>query len=141
MLLFCIPLYRLEDLRRIFPSSFFNKGHTFETFLSKLFLIFVTYIISVIFLALYTQILSMGYRKFIKKSLNISLKTTRKQNIMDLIKEKHTFFIFAFLIYFSYVFIFYFAVKHVNLVCLIFGLSIHAFLLMFTNKILVKKYW
>lgn len=65
MLLLCIPLYRLEDLRRVFGKDFFNRDHTFNTFLSKLFIMLSAYLVSVAFLIIYSKFLYVGYRKFI----------------------------------------------------------------------------
>lgn len=79
MLLFCIPLYRLEDLRRVFGKEYFDKDHTFNTFLSKLLIISGSYILSIVFLIIYSKILYVGYMKFVKKN---SLLESKKQEIM-----------------------------------------------------------
>lgn len=60
---------------------------------------------------------------------------------MNLIKERHYFFIFGIIFYFFYLYVFYYFFKKIVILCIIIGISIHAFQLIYTNKIIVKKYW
>lgn len=137
LLLFCIPLYHLADIKNK-SKDFFGINGSFNNFLSKLLIITVSYVISTFFLLFYSRILCIGYKKFIKIN---KMNSTQKQRIMNLIKERHFFFIISGLIYLSYIYLFYYYFSHSDILCAIIGMAIKIFQLIYKNKIRIKKYW
>lgn len=138
LLLFCIPLYHLADIKNKSTENFLGLNGDFNTFLSKLLIITVSYLCSNFFLLFYSRILCIGYKKFIKINRTNS---TQKERIMNLIKERHFFFIISGLIYLSYIYLFYYYFSHSDVLCVIIGMAILIFQLIFKNKIRIKKYW
>jgi hypothetical protein len=131
LLLFCIPLYHHHNSLSITDQSPFS-------IMKKLFIIVISHIISEICLVIYSRLLVISYKEYMKFRRE---DTTQQQRIMKLIRERHFFFIICGLLYLSYIYLFYFYLSYSDLLCVVLGISIHFFQLIFKNKIRIKKYW
>lgn len=137
VLLFCIPLYRLDHLRYLHqpdsPSSLGIEDSAFRL----IGLIFLAFILSRIFLAIYTRMIWENY-KYAESS-------TQSRTILEdwefNYNNKYRFILLSigFLLVFSVIFVNFFT--HNSLMCVILGNTIHIFQLIFLNKFRIKKFF
>ena len=138
LMLFCLPLYRLANLKYFISDGSKQKSsNDFDNFLGKLFIILITYGCSMFALIIYTRLVYRSFKKSIERE-RYAISKTKK--IMDLIKQRHIFFIVAGLIFISFIYLFYYYLMHSYVLSVIIGIAIHIFQLVYTNKVRIRKY-
>ena len=80
-------------------------------------------IISILLLCYYTRVVANSIKKIDRSVEELSTR----QKILNTIKERHFFFIMSILAYMIYLYLFYFYMKQVDILCIILGFSIHFF--------------
>lgn len=138
LMLFCLPLYRLANLRYFLPEGDTpNPDESFDTFLNKLFIILATYTFSMFALAIYTRLVHRSFKKSIERERYVISKT---QKIIDLIRQRHIFFVIAGFIFISFIYVFYYYLMHSYVLSVTLGIGIHIFQLVYTNKVRIRKF-
>jgi len=138
LMLFCLPLYRLANIHYFVLSTVKPKsGDDFDIFLGKLLIVLLTYTFSTFILLIYTRIVYRSFKKSIEREKFVISKTKK---IMDLIKQRHIFFVVSGFIFISFIYMFYFYLMHSYVLSLIIGIGIHIFQLVYTNKVRIRKY-
>lgn len=138
LMFFCLPLYRLANLRYFLPErSQSNNEDTFDNFLTKLLIICISYTFSMFALLVYSRLVYRSFKISVERERYV---ITKSQKIIDLIKQRHIFFVIAGFIFISFIYMFYYYLMHSYVLSLIIGIGIHIFQLVYTNRVRVMKY-
>ena len=134
-MLFCLPLYTFSTEK--FSHRKVPLENLLDEFLIKIVIIGLAYTITTLFLLIYSRMIHKQYQNRVHRDKYI---LTRTQKVMQLIKERHVFFILAGLAYIIFVYLFFYYFRHGSILSVVIGVALHAFQLIYTNKIRIKKY-
>lgn len=135
ILMFCIPLYRMDHIRYISePQTISYRPRTDSGFIF-IGVVCLSFLLCRFFLMLYSSMVLENYRQREKKGCN-ELFTERRANGYVM---KYRFVLCASVVFFIFVFLFVRAVNHHLLLCFIVGNTIQIYQLVFMNKFRIKK--
>lgn len=137
IILFIFPIYQMGKILINYGEGYYRQYNPIHIY-QQLGRVVAFYLLSNFSLYLYTILL---YKSFKRLMDNNKLTLSNKEKIMNLIKERHYFFIIGIMAYALYVYVIYYFFEGFDILSIEIGLSIHAFQLIYTNKIIIKKYW